>query len=82
MFLQGLRDLDLRNNRLKSLSPKIALLTNLRKLDLYQNELSSLPKRIHSLHNLTELSLGKNQLPKTEQTKIKTWFPNALVSFQ
>jgi Leucine-rich repeat (LRR) protein len=82
VFLQGLRDLDLRNNHLKSLSPKVALLTNLRKLDLYQNELSSLPKRIHSLSNLIELYLGKNKLPENEQLKIKTWFPKALVSFQ
>ena len=60
--LPSLRKLDMRSNKIKSISPGIKYLTNLSKLYLDHNQLSSLVPEIGALSNLLELSFENNRL--------------------
>ena len=58
----SLKELDLNNNELTSLSAEIGQLTSLESLYLSRNQLTSLPAEIGQLTSLTELHLSGNRL--------------------
>ena len=63
----NLRELQLHNNRLTHLSPKIASLTNLEDLYLFDNQLFDLSPEIGKLRNLRNLNLRNNSLTSLPQ---------------
>ena len=60
--LEALTHLDLRNNRIKTISEHMRALMNLTVLRLDGNQLSNLPLSITSLRMLEELSLSGNRI--------------------
>ena len=60
--LPKLQSLSLSDNKVESLPPTLAQLTNLHSLNLHNNKLTTLPMEILQLWNLRELSLRENPL--------------------
>ena len=79
--LTNLEEIDLSWNQLKDLHADIGNFTNLNTLILNNNNLTSLPPEIKKLEKLKFLNLKNNSLSKSEQDKIRTWFPNCDIHF-
>ncbi len=65
MFEINIKDLDISENSLQSISPNIGKLTGLSKLNISGNGLESLPVEIGDLRDLKHLDLSHNQLADT-----------------
>lgn len=60
--LVNLKMLDLTDNYIEEMSPKIAILVNLKKLYFGCNKLNKIPKEFGNLFNLTKLNLAYNYI--------------------
>ncbi|KAG0430309.1 hypothetical protein HPB47_022798, partial [Ixodes persulcatus] len=69
--LLSLRTLDLKNNRLKTLSPDITMIQGLERLDLSNNDLSSLPYELGALVHLKGLGVEGNPLRTIRRDIVK-----------
>ncbi|XP_040063471.1 leucine-rich repeat-containing protein 40 [Ixodes scapularis] len=69
--LLSLRTLDLKNNRLKTLSPDITMIQGLERLDLSNNDLASLPYELGALVHLKGLGVEGNPLRTIRRDIVK-----------
>ena len=67
--MKNLKELTLRNNRLKKI--ELRKLVNLDKLDLSDNNLISIPE-LDSLKNLTELIIADNSIEEIQRENEKS----------
>lgn len=69
-YLSNLTSLDLRGNRLTSISNEIARMTALRELILAENRLTEFPEGIYQLPILENLFINSNKIREIDGAKI------------
>lgn len=79
--LKNLEFLNIGENKISEISPKIKNMKKLASLNLANNQLTTLPEEISMLKNLKTLIITGNSIPKEQIEKLQKQMPETQIFF-